>query len=183
MARRTSRAEFSALVAAARDTVPDLAISSDVIVGFPGENDDEFEESIALVEELAFSRLHIFRYSVREGTPAARMPAQVSGPVALERSRRMHVLAADLEHRFNSTLIGRTFDVLWETAEDHGDALRWSGLTPNYVRVTATTSPDEDLLNVVTPTEITEVVPGGVIGRIGNEELGSNRSPGKAGGF
>ena len=78
----------------------------------------------------------------------------------------MHALAADLEHRFNSTLVGRTADVLWETAEDHGDSLRWSGLTPNYVRVTATTTPDEDMLNVVTPTEIIEVVPGGVIGKI-----------------
>ena len=78
----------------------------------------------------------------------------------------MHALAADLEHRFNSRLVGRTADVLWETAEDLGDALRWSGLTPNYVRVTATTSPDEDLLNIVTPTEIVEVVPGGIIGRI-----------------
>jgi tRNA A37 methylthiotransferase MiaB len=80
----------------------------------------------------------------------------------------MHALAADLENRFNSTLLGRNADVLWETAEDHGDALRWSGLTPNYVRVTATTTPDEDLLNVVTPTEIVEVVPGGVVGRIRN---------------
>jgi threonylcarbamoyladenosine tRNA methylthiotransferase MtaB len=166
MARRTSRVEFSNLVAAARQRVPDLAISSDIIVGFPGETEEEFEKSISLVEELAFSRLHIFRYSRREGTPAERMSAQVPGQIAQERSRRMHELAADLEHRFNSTLIGRTSDVLWETAEDHGDSLRWSGLTPNYVRVTTTTPPDEDLLNVVTPTEITEVVPGGVIGRL-----------------
>jgi tRNA A37 methylthiotransferase MiaB len=78
----------------------------------------------------------------------------------------MHVLAADLEHRFNSKLVGQTANVLWETAEDHGDNLRWSGLTPNYVRVTATTLLDKDLLNVVTPTEIVEVVPGGVAGRI-----------------
>ena len=80
----------------------------------------------------------------------------------------MHALAADLEHRFNTTLIGRTEDVLWETAEDHGDALLWSGLTPNYVRIAATTRADEDLLNRITPTEITEVVPGGVVGRIRN---------------
>jgi threonylcarbamoyladenosine tRNA methylthiotransferase MtaB len=166
MARRTSRAEFSELVAEARRAVPDVAISSDIIVGFPGETDDEFEQSISLVEELAFSRLHIFRYSRREGTPAAKMVQSIPGPIAQERSRRMHALAADLEHRFNSKLIGRTIDVLWETAEDHGNSLRWSGLTPNYVRVTATTSPDEDLLNVVTPTEIAEVVPGGVVGRI-----------------
>jgi threonylcarbamoyladenosine tRNA methylthiotransferase MtaB len=166
MARRTSRAEFSELVRDARRAVPGLAISSDIIVGFPGETDEEFEQSIALVEELTFSRLHIFRYSRREGTPAAKMSAQVPGTVAQERSRRMHALAADLEHRFNSGLVGRTADVLWETAEDHGDALRWSGLTPNYVRVTTTTTPDVDLLNVSTPTEIVEVVPGGVVGRI-----------------
>jgi len=171
MARRTSRAEFSKLVRDARRAVPGLAISSDIIVGFPGETDEEFEHSITLVEELAFSRLHIFRYSRREGTPAEKMTAQVSGPVAQERSRRMHALAADLEHRFNSRLVGHTVDVLWETAEDHGDALRWSGLTPNYVRVTATTSLEEDLLNIVTPTTITEVVPGGVVGRIRNSEF------------
>jgi len=172
MVRRTSRAEFSALVADARRAVSEIAISSDIIVGFPGETDEEFEQSVDLVEELAFSRLHIFRYSRREGTPAAKMSAQVPGPVVRERSRRMHQLAADLEHRFNSKLVGRTADVLWETAEDHGDVLRWSGLTPNYVRVTATTTPDEDLLNRITPTEITEVVPGGVVGRILNSEFG-----------
>ena len=151
--------------------MPGLAISSDIIVGFPGETEEEFEESITLVEELAFSRLHIFRYSRREGTPAENMTAQIPGPVAQERSRRMHALAADLEHRFNSKLVGHTVDVLWETAEDHGDSFRWSGLTPNYVRVTATTTPDVDLLNVVTPTKIIEVVPGGVVGRIRNSEF------------
>ena len=168
MARRTCRAEFSALVGGARRAVPGIAISSDIIVGFPGETDEEFEQSIGLVEELAFSRLHIFRYSPREGTPAAKMAAQVPGPLAKERSRRMHQLAAILENRFNSNLVGCTVDVLWETAEDHGGALRWSGLTPNYVRVTATTMPDDDLLNRITPTEITQVVPGGVVGRIRN---------------
>lgn len=171
MARRTSRREFSQLVRDARRAVPGLAISSDIIVGFPRETDEEFEESITLVEELAFSRLHIFRYSRREGTPAEKMTGQIPGPVAQERSRRMHTLAADLEHRFNSKLVGRTADVLWETAEDHGQTLRWSGLTPNYVRVTATTKPDVDLLNVVTPTDIVEVVPGGVVGRILNSEF------------
>jgi threonylcarbamoyladenosine tRNA methylthiotransferase MtaB len=170
MARRTSSTEFSALLAEARRAVPDVAVSSDIIVGFPGETDEEFEQSISLVEELAFSRLHIFRYSRRKGTPAAKMAQSVPGPIAQERSRRMHALGADLEHRFNSKLIGRTIDVLWETAEDHGDTLRWSGLTPNYVRVTAMIPPDEGLLNVVTPTEIVEVVPGGVLGRIRNEE-------------
>jgi threonylcarbamoyladenosine tRNA methylthiotransferase MtaB len=168
MARRTSRTEFSALVAAARRKVPGIAISSDIIVGFPGETEEEFEETVELVEELAFSRLHIFRYSRREGTPAASMPAQVRGPVAQDRSKRMHALAAEFEHRFNSALVGETADILWETAEDHGDSLLWSGLTPNYVRVSVTTPTDEDLLNKITPTEIVEVVPGGVVGRMRN---------------
>ncbi len=172
MARRTSRREFADLCRAARRAVPNIAISSDIIVGFPGETDKEFDQSAALVEDLAFSRLHIFRYSRREGTPASRMPAQVPGSIAQERSRRMHRLAAELEHRFNSGLVGSIAEVLWETAEHHGETLRWSGLTPNYVRVSVITPPDEDLLNRITPTEITAVVPGGVIGRIRNSEFG-----------
>ena len=166
MARRTSRREYSQLVADARRARPDMAVSTDVIVGFPGESDQEFEKSISFVEEMAFSRLHIFRYSPRGGTLAATMPAQVSGPVAQERSRRMHTLGAELEQRFNSNLVGRTLGVLWETAEDLGDALRWSGLTPNYVRTAAMTPTDEDLSNRVTPTEIVEAVPGGLVGRV-----------------
>jgi len=166
MARRTSRRDFSALVSDARKTVPDLAVSTDLIVGFPGETDGEFEQSIGFVEEIAFSRLHVFRFSSREGTPAARMPGQIPGPVSQVRSRRMHALGAELEHRFNSQLVGRTVEVLWETAEDLGDSLRWSGLTPNYVRVHVHSAADEDLSNSVTPVAITEVVPGGLVGRI-----------------
>jgi len=166
MARRTSRVEFAALVGAARTMVPDIAVSTDVIVGFPGETDDEFEASLAFVEEMAFSRLHIFRYSRREGTLAATMPGQVRGPVSSERSRRLHELGADLECRFNSVFVGQRTEVLWETAEDLGSSLRWSGLTPNYIRVSTETDTETDLLNTITPTTITEVVPGGLVGRI-----------------
>jgi threonylcarbamoyladenosine tRNA methylthiotransferase MtaB len=171
MARRTSQQEFSRLVEAARSAVPGLGLSTDVIVGFPGETDAEFEQSLAFVEAMAFSRLHVFRYSIRKGTPAAMMPQQVPADVARERSARMHELAAELEDRFNSSLVGLTLPVLWETAEDHGDFLRWSGLTPNYVRITTDLPPDSDLLNRVTDTEIAEVVPGGAIGRIRNSEF------------
>jgi threonylcarbamoyladenosine tRNA methylthiotransferase MtaB len=170
MARRTTRKEYAALVDAARKIVPDISISTDVIVGFPGETDDEFEKSRGFVEEMAFSRLHIFRYSRREGTPAATMPGQVRGPVSSERSRRLHELGADLERRFNSRFVGRRFEVLWETAEDLGPSLRWGGLTPNYIRVSTETDTETDLLNTITPTIITEVVPGGGVGRIRNEE-------------
>jgi threonylcarbamoyladenosine tRNA methylthiotransferase MtaB len=168
MARRTSRAEFAALVGAARTAVPNIAISSDIIVGFPGETDDDFEESLAFVEEMAFSRLHIFRYSPREGTLAAGIPGQVRGPVSRERSRRLHELGADLETRYNALFVGRRTEVLWETAEDLGSTLRWSGLTPNYIRISTETDTETDLLNTITPTTITQVVPGGLVGEIRN---------------
>jgi threonylcarbamoyladenosine tRNA methylthiotransferase MtaB len=166
MARRTRRADFTDLLAAARGAVPDIAVSTDVMVGFPGESEPEFTESIAFVEAMEFSRLHVFRYSRRRGTPAAVMPDQVPPAVAQSRSRRMHVLGAELENRFNARLVGTTADVLWETAEDLGSSLRWNGLTPDYVRATATTPPDHDLLNHITRTEIVAAMPGGVVGRI-----------------
>ncbi len=166
MARRTRRADFTDLLVAARVAVPDIAVSTDVMVGFPGESESEFTESMAFVEAMAFSRLHVFRYSRRRGTPAAVMPDQVPPAVAQERSRRMHVLGAELESRFNSGLVGSSCEVLWEGAEELGDGLRWSGLTPSYVRVCTTTPPDLDLGNLITPTEIVAVAPGGVVGRI-----------------
>ncbi len=166
MARRTSQREFAQLVEAARRAVPDLAVSTDIIVGFPGESDAEFESSIAFVEGMAFSRHHVFRYSPREGTPAAKMPGRVDSRVARERGRRMQAMASVQEERFNAALVGSTAAVLWETAEDRGGHLRWSGLTPNYVRITVVTSPDVDLVNTVTDTEVTGVAPGGVVGRI-----------------
>jgi threonylcarbamoyladenosine tRNA methylthiotransferase MtaB len=166
MARRTTPEEFSRLVASARRTVPGLSLTTDVIVGFPGESEEEFETSIGFVEAMGFARLHVFRYSRRAGTLAATMPDQVPATVAQERSRRMHALGAELERLFNTTLLGTTAQVLWETSEDLGELKRWSGLTPNYVRVGATTALGVDLLNSVAATEITTVVPGGVVGRI-----------------
>jgi threonylcarbamoyladenosine tRNA methylthiotransferase MtaB len=168
MARRTSEREYSDLVAAIRSKIPDISISTDVMVGFPGESEEEFARSLAFVEEMAFSRLHVFRYSRREGTPAASMSGQVRGPVAAQRSRRMHALGEKLERAFNQRLVGRELDVLWEASDSSGNGLRWTGLTPNYVRVTATTAPEIDLMNRITAATITEVVSDGVVGRIGN---------------
>ena len=169
MARRTRRADFADLLAAARGAVPHIAVSTDVMVGFPGESEREFSESIAFVEAMGFSRLHVFRYSRRPGTPAAVMPGQVPPTAVQERSRRMHALGAELERRFNSGLVGSCCEVLWESAEEFGDGLRWSGLTPSYVRVCTTTPPDLDFGNRIAATEIVGVVPGGVVGRVRNQ--------------
>ncbi len=165
MSRRTTQAEFRGLVRAANAVIPDLAVSTDVIVGFPGETDEEFEESIEFVESMAFSRLHVFRYSARAGTAAALMSAQVDPVVAQDRSRRFHALGAELEARFRRRLLGGVAEVLWESSESFGDGSRWSGLTGNYVRVLTDTGPEADLRNRSTVTELVESLPGALYGR------------------
>ena len=141
MARKTTVDEFAELVEAARRAIPDVSISTDVMVAFPGESDTEFDESIAAVRDLGFSRLHVFRYSPRPGTPAASMPGRVTGEIAQERSRRFHELGERLMTAFHQSFVGRRLEALWEDAEDLGHARRWSGLTGNYIRVLTETEP------------------------------------------
>ena len=166
MARKTTVRGFTELVEAARRTIPDVSISTDIMAGFPGETDEEFEESIASVEDLAFSRLHVFRYSRREGTRAASMTDQTPGPAAQERSRRLHELGQRLVSDFHRAFLGRRMPVLWEGAENQGDSLRWSGLTGNYIRVLTETDTDVDLTNTITTVELETLVPGAVLGSI-----------------
>jgi threonylcarbamoyladenosine tRNA methylthiotransferase MtaB len=164
MARHTTTAGFAGLVRTAHAAVPGLSVTTDIIVGFPGETETEFSESLAFVEAMAFAKLHIFRYSRRAGTAAASMPGQVSPQVVTERSRRMHVLGDRLERAFRRRFVGRTMDVLWETDEPNGDGLLWSGLTDNYLRVSAPGGPG--LRNVVTPVRVVADTPGGLTGQI-----------------
>ncbi|MEN8165491.1 MAG: tRNA (N(6)-L-threonylcarbamoyladenosine(37)-C(2))-methylthiotransferase MtaB [Acidobacteriota bacterium] len=171
MARKTTQEDYSALVADARKRVPDISISTDLMVGFPGETDAEFKQSLAYVKAMEFSHLHIFRYSIREGTPAATMDHQVPGPVATERSRQFHGLSAEAEARFARRFEGRELDVLWETAEDYGPGLRWSGLTPHALRAVTETPSGADLFNTIAPTRILQAIPGGVLGRVDGVSL------------
>ncbi len=165
MARKTSQESFRALVHAARAAIPNVGISTDVIVGFPGETDEEFEDSIAFIEEMNFSKLHIFRYSRREGTAAANMPNQVDGNRMKDRSQRMHELGAKMEADFNRQFVGQTLPVLWHHKEEFGFGYRWSGLTDNYIRVVTDTMSSVDLHNQVLDTEILELMPGGLLGQ------------------
>jgi threonylcarbamoyladenosine tRNA methylthiotransferase MtaB len=164
MARRTTTSSFTELVAAARTAIPDLSVTTDVIVGFPGESEAEFAESLAFVEAVDFAKLHIFRYSRRSGTAAASMRGQVSPELMAERGQRMHALGTRLERAFRRRFVGRTMDVLWETDEPHGDSYLWNGLTDNYLRVSAPGW--AGLRNVVTPVQLLADAPGGLAGRI-----------------
>lgn len=163
MARRTDTAAYGRLVELARAAHPDMAVTTDVMAGFPGETDAEFETSLAFVEAAGFARLHVFRYSRRPGTPAASMPGQVPGPVASERSRRLHELGARLERSFQSRFLGRTVEVLWEEAEPHDAGLRWNGLTANYLRILTDTPNGTDLANRITLVRLREILPGAIL--------------------
>ena len=164
MARRTDQASFRTLVRQAREAVPELSITTDIIVGFPGESDMEFETSFSFVEEMKFAKLHVFRYSPREGTAAAMMPGQVLPRIVQERRNRMQALGAVYETDFKARFIGRTVPVLWESAEPRPECVRWSGLTGNYIRVVAETGKDIDLTNKVTETTLVRELPGAVLG-------------------
>lgn len=149
MGRPIRRREFARLVRAARRSIPNVAVTTDVLVGFPGEDEDAFDESYAFVEQMAFAKLHVFPYSPRPGTPAVRLASPVSHQVRDERARRMRVLGSEQRQRFRKRFVGRKLDVLWE--KQRGDG-RWAGWTDNYIRVVAQGS--DHLYNQITPTRL-----------------------------
>lgn len=131
MNRHYDTAEFARLIEGVRREVPGIAISTDIIVGFPGETEEMFAESLAFVARLGFSRMHVFPYSRRAGTPAARMVDQVPEPVKKERVHRMQALAREKTAAFEQSFLGETLRVLFETRADGVT----DGLTDNYIRV------------------------------------------------
>jgi threonylcarbamoyladenosine tRNA methylthiotransferase MtaB len=115
-----------------RRAMPDAAIGADVMVGFPGETDDDFEQTRALIERLPFTYLHVFTYSSRPGTPSAAMPNQVPVPVARERNRVLRELAAKKKHEFMQSFVGREVEAITLT---HFDGECTEGLTDNYLKL------------------------------------------------
>ena len=137
MRRPYTLEEYSRVVEKVREQIPDVAITTDIIVGFPGETDAQFENALKFVEEMAFSRLHVFRYSPRRGTPAAGFPDQIPAKVKNERSQQMIQLGKRLSRAFHEKFIGGKVEVLWEEAGVDGQGDLWQGHTPNYVMVKA----------------------------------------------
>jgi tRNA-2-methylthio-N6-dimethylallyladenosine synthase len=114
MNRKHTAAEYIDLVAKIRRARPDIALSTDIIVGFPGETEADFEATLAVVEEVGFAQAYSFKYSPRPGTPAAKIDAQVPEPVKIERLHRLQALLDSQQSRFNASCVGRTFPVLFE---------------------------------------------------------------------
>lgn len=139
MARKTTPGDFAALVESARRQIPDVAITTDLIAGFPGETRQEFEEGLKFVDSMEFAGAHVFTYSARPGTAAARMPNQVHNYTRKERSAALREATTTSAQRYQRAFIGSELDVLWESAHFDSQAERWHliGLTDNYLRVQA----------------------------------------------
>lgn len=111
-------AEFKAVIDHVRKTMPDAALTTDLIVGFPGETEEDFQETLNFLDEIKFSKIHIFRYSQRDGTPAATMPNQIRNEVKIERSDRVEAVWQKYAYEFFKKFEGRQVEILWETIED-----------------------------------------------------------------
>ena len=135
------------------------AVTTDLIVGFPGETEEEFAKTLAFIRRCRFAEMHIFPYSIRTGTPAAKM-AQVSGPVKDERAARAAAVAREMQAEYLSACVGRVFPVLYEQ-ERNGYTC---GHAPNYALVAV--KADETRHNQVVPTRITGVEDGVLVGEI-----------------
>ncbi|NLE76286.1 MAG: tRNA (N(6)-L-threonylcarbamoyladenosine(37)-C(2))-methylthiotransferase MtaB [Chloroflexi bacterium] len=167
MGRRYTASQFADLAAAARQAIPDLALTTDVIVGFPGETDDEFQDSLGFVQALAFARVHVFTYSPRPGTLAAAMPRQVPPEAARARHAALAAEAQASARRFAQRFVGREMPVLFEQRAGPADAAgvaAWVGLTGNYLRVWAPSA--EDLGNRIRRVRLLQVQGGRVRGDV-----------------
>jgi threonylcarbamoyladenosine tRNA methylthiotransferase MtaB len=162
MRRRYSAEEFRLAAERIRAAVPDVAITTDVIAGFPGETDAEFEETLALCAEMGFARIHAFPYSQRSRTAAALMKAQVAPAVRQERMGRLLALGHSLSLSFRQRFEGSTRPVLWEEERPTDAGPAWFGHTDNYIPVLAE---GKSLGNRITPVQLGEVYDEGVRGR------------------
>jgi len=134
MGRKYDTRGFERLVNEIRGRIPHSSITTDVMVGFPAESEAEFATTLRFVEKMRFARLHVFRYSLRAGTLAARMPNQVHPRTAQVRSEKLIALGRRMSADFHRQFVDAELEVLFESAR--GDSTpTWTGLTDNYVRV------------------------------------------------
>jgi threonylcarbamoyladenosine tRNA methylthiotransferase MtaB len=163
MARRYNSERYRTIVTTAKRLVPGIAISTDIITGFPGESDSDFEATYQLAAALQFAKAHIFRFSPRQGTAAARMQGQVKEEIKKARSERMLALNELDVRRFRHQFLGETVQVLIESYKH----ARWEGLTDNYLRVEVDGLADyanRDMQNTLVKAHLIQLVDDGVLG-------------------
>lgn len=141
MNRKYTTADYRRIVDALREKIEDVSITTDIIVGFPGETDEEFEETYEFLRSIELSKMHVFKFSPREGTKAASMKSQVDGNTKDERSKRIIELDLELEKKFRTRYLGRELPVLYEHKLDNEGGL-YEGYTDNYIKVVAESASD-----------------------------------------
>ncbi|NIA15038.1 MAG: tRNA (N(6)-L-threonylcarbamoyladenosine(37)-C(2))-methylthiotransferase MtaB [Nitrospiraceae bacterium] len=145
MKRNYTAEEYASFAAQATARVDDLGIGADVLVGMPGETDEEFEETYAFVRDCPLAYLHVFKYSVRPGTIAAKMPGHVDSPTLQRRSEAMRALGNAKRQAFQQARLGAAYDVLFESRQEES----WLGYTGNYIRVSVCSK--DNLENSIRP--------------------------------
>ncbi|MGQ9545891.1 MAG: tRNA (N(6)-L-threonylcarbamoyladenosine(37)-C(2))-methylthiotransferase MtaB [Dehalococcoidia bacterium] len=164
-----------------KEQIPEVAITTDIMVGFPGESEEEFEQSYSFCQQAGFANIHVFPFSPRPDTAAGRMPGQLKDKVKQDREQRMLELAQISRRRFCERFLGRIMPVLWEkemptswgilgeVGVSPGSRI-YSGLTSNYIRVFA--GSEKPLTNEITLVKLLEFRNQGILGEIVNENPG-----------
>jgi threonylcarbamoyladenosine tRNA methylthiotransferase MtaB len=169
MRRNYSLDEYQRAVNLIKEKIPRVAITTDIMVGFPGESDEEFEQSYSFCQQAGFANIHVFPFSPRPETAAARMPDQIKDKAKQERNQRILELSRSSRRRFCERFLGQTAPVLWEQETSPGSGI-YSGLTSNYVRVFAHS--EKPLSNEITPAKLVKFHTQGIWGEIVDENPG-----------
>jgi len=170
MNRRYTTTAYAHAVERLKKLRPDVALTTDIIVGFPGESDADFDESVRFAKEIGFTKIHVFEYSPRVGTPAADFPNQVLSKIKSARGEEMRTLAKSLEHRFWHSQVGKLVPALFEVKTRNSSKLHdlggtgiWQGYTDNYCLVKAQGT---NLANKLEYVQITGITEDGLIGEL-----------------
>ena len=169
MKRSYSLDQYQRIVYIIKDAIPDAAITTDIMVGFPGESDEEFEQSYSFSQQAGFANIHVFPYSPRPETMAAGMPGQIKDKVRQERKQRMLELSRSSRRKFCEQFLGQTMPVLWEKETTPGSGI-YSGLTGNYIRVLAHS--EKHLNNEITSVKLVGLRNQEMWGELVNENPG-----------
>ena len=153
MARRCKIKDFKSIVQKARDEISNFNITTDIIVGFPGETEDEWQESLKFINEVGFSHIHIFTYSKRQGTKASRLDNHIDNVTKKVRSKELHELTKLMRKKILNDEIGKEYFVLWESRDDDSN---WSGYTEHYLRVELKNS-QENVENTISKIKVTGI--------------------------
>lgn len=151
MNRRYTQLEFEAIVERLRKNYKDVILTTDIIVGFPGESEEEFKETYSFLNKIKFYKMHIFKYSQRNGTKAANMKNQISGDIKEERSKKLLKMSDENEKEYLKYYIGKEVEVLFEEKVDEF----YKGHTANYIMVK--TKSDKDLCNKIQKMQVVDI--------------------------